>query len=323
MRRSVDGGAGRPLRLLVVTNMYPSTGSPVDGIFIKRQVDALMCANSGVEAFVCYVDTVRRKSRYLTGAACVHRAARQFRPDIVHVHYGLTQLLCWTLPSIPTVVTFHGSDLTIPWQRRISLAVLKKKTKVVVVTERLKKLVGSGHSTTCIPCGVDAGWFRADREASRQRFGIGVAETVLLFGSNPDRQVKRYDRFLEIATALRASIPSLTLLRLSDVEMSAVPQLMACADVLLLTSDREGSPVVTKEALCSAVRVVSTPVGDVAEQLCGFSGCRVTGWDVAKLADAVRLVLSEPPPDRAMAAQRFDRANEVSALLQVYRRMVD
>lgn len=323
MSQDDDAGAVRPLRLLVVTNMYPTTGSPVDGIFIKRQIDALVSAGSGIEVEVCYVDTVHHKHRYLTGALSVYRAAQRFRPDIVHIHYGLTQLLCWPLRSAPTVITFHGSDLSIRWQRRISLALLKGKTRVVVVTENLKQWVDSAHSVTSIPCGVDWKTFRADRKNSRQRFGIDANEIVLLFGSHPDRQVKRYDRFLEVVELLRASIPSLTLRRLSDVSVSEVPQLMACTDVLLLTSDREGSPVVTKEALCSGARVVSTPVGDVSEQIHGFSGCRVSDWTAKTLAEDVFSVLSEPPPDRAIAVRRFGLENEVSSLLRIYRSMVN
>ena len=112
-------------------------------------------------------------------------------------------------------------------------------------------------------------------------------------------------------------------MRLSDVPVQDVPTLMVAADVLVLTSDREGSPVVTKEALCAGTRVVSTPVGDVDEQFTGLAGCAVAGWGADELAAAALRLLAGPAPDRVHASRRFDIANEATTLIAIYRSMVD
>ena len=185
------------MRILVVTNMYPSIEYPTDGIFIRRQIDALVANDPALLVRLCHLDTVRRKTRYLTGAAQVVREFWAFRPDLVHIHYGLSQLFCWPLPRKPTVVTFHGSDLTIPWQRRLSRVFLRHSSRVVVVTKRLRAYLPERQDAATVPCGVDAAAFNLDRDESRTKLGIGPGDLIVLFGSHPARQVKRYDRFLQ------------------------------------------------------------------------------------------------------------------------------
>lgn len=312
----------QPMRVLVVTNMYPSVDNPVDGIFIRRQIDALVANNPTLQIHVCYVDTVRRKTRYLSGIKRVWDEFNAFRPDLLHIHYGLSQLLCCTLPHKPTLVTFHGSDLTIPWQRRISQLLLRRSSRVVVVTSRLLAYLPVLRDAAVVPCGVDTARFNIDRNDARTKLGIDPADQVVLFGSHPDREVKRYDRFLAVSRLMGEASKRVRVMRLSDVPMHGVPALIVAADILVMTSDREGSPVVTKEALCAGTRVVSTPVGDVAEQFSGLSGCAVAGWDVAELAASALRLLDGPAPDRSIAARRFDVAREASALMAIYRSMV-
>jgi glycosyltransferase involved in cell wall biosynthesis len=62
---------------------------------------------------------------------------------------------------------------------------------------------------------------------------------------------------------------------LDGVPHEEVPTWLNAADVVLLTSLREGSPMVVKEALACNVAVVSVDVGDVRERLAGIEGCFV------------------------------------------------
>lgn len=308
-----------PLRVLVVTNMYPGPHSATDGIFIQRQVEGLRAR--GLQIELCHVDTVRSKLRYLGGWWRVLRALRAGRYDLVHVHYGLSLLfypppLAWLWP---TVVTLHGSDLTIGWQRRITRALLSARATAVTVSARLAQLLR--RPARVIACGVDARRFaQADPAVARALLRVDDDARLILFGANPNRPVKCHELFAAAAALLAPRQPSYRFVTLADVPPAQVPSLMAAADVLVLTSWREGSPVVTKEALCAGTRVVSLDVGDVSEQLAPFSGTAVPpGRDPAGLAAAIEAVLAQPAPDRDQAAGRFDLAVEVAALEQLYR----
>ncbi len=108
-------------------------------------------------------------------------------------------------------------------------------------------------------------------------------------------------------------------LALDDVAPQKVLAFLSAADVVVLTSEREGSPVVTKEALCAGTRVVSVRVGDMEWQLEGMSGCDIV--DVPKppvIAAAVLEALAAPPPDAETARARFDIARTAEGVSRVY-----
>lgn len=310
------------MRLLLLTNMYPNAHSVGDGVFIRRQVEALQRERDSMEVQVCLFDTMRGKWRYALGWLRSAWLVWYWKPDIVHVHYGLTQF-CWP-PWLswlkPSVVTFHGSDLTIKWQRWLSICLLSRRSRVVCVSASLSPYVDglSSLGSRVIPCGVAANRFAgASPAAARARLNLRGDERLVLFGASPLRPVKDYPLFKQ-AMDDPSSVPCRTA-TLADVPMDEVPSLIAAADVLVLTSQREGSPVVTKEALCAGTRVVSVDVGDVRQQLEGFSGAKVVACrEPAAIADAIRLVLQDPSPDKQLAAARFDHVHEARALLALY-----
>ena len=59
-----------------------------------------------------------------------------------------------------------------------------------------------------------------------------------------------------------------------------------------MTSYREGSPQVVKEALECGTPIVSVDVGDVREVTAGIEGCYITSYDVHDVAHAIDLAFS-------------------------------
>ena len=86
-------------------------------------------------------------------------------------------------------------------------------------------------------------------------------------------------------------------------------RIYADSDVVVLTSDNEGTPVCLIEALASGRPVVATDVGGVSDVLEGGRfGTLVARGDQAGLVDALRAALAAGPGDAAAASARmFER----------------
>lgn len=96
---------------------------------------------------------------------------------------------------------------------------------------------------------------------------------------------------------LRRAEPRARLHVVSGRPHPEVAEHLRAADALLVTSTREGGPLVVKEALACGRPVVSTDVGDVRAVLAGVPGCAVAAGDPAALAIALRRALDHGPID--------------------------
>jgi teichuronic acid biosynthesis glycosyltransferase TuaC len=264
----------RALRVLAVTNMWP-TGERHDGNFVRDQVESVRAL--GVEVDVEVIRRGRGSKDYLLAIPRVRRriqaAQRVGRPyDLVHVHYGLTALATRFVGGVPRVVSFYGSDINSPIERRLSrLGMGGGVARTVYVSARLADTVGD-ETGEVIPNGVDFDVFApGDRAEQRRRMGIDAHERVVLFGGAPDHAVKGYDVFTDVLAALRARGLPVRELLLSAPNQTT-EQVVAkfdAADCLLFCSryGTEGSPTVVKEATVMGLPVVSVDVGDVSEVL--------------------------------------------------------
>src|SRR2546421_5738067 len=91
--------------------MYPGPDDPDLGVFVAQLEGALEARGHELERAV--LDTrAGGKRRYLTLLRRARRAARRFRPDVVHAHFLVPSGLIASLASrAPLVVTAHGRDV--------------------------------------------------------------------------------------------------------------------------------------------------------------------------------------------------------------------
>jgi glycosyltransferase involved in cell wall biosynthesis len=85
---------------------------------------------------------------------------------------------------------------------------------------------------------------------------------------------------------------------LRGVPNEEVPIWLNASNVVLLTSQHEGSPMIVKEALACDRPIVSVDVGDVAERLSGIQGCYLARPEAADLAGKLLRVSKGPPSIR-------------------------
>jgi glycosyltransferase involved in cell wall biosynthesis len=143
---------------------------------------------------------------------------------------------------------------------------------------------------------------------------------VVAWVGDPRRE-KRLDLAYATYEVLRQRRDDTDLRVVTKMPHEAIPNYLNAADVLLLTSDHEGSPVVIKEAMACNLPIVSTNVGDVSEVIGGVEGCFLAEHTAEDLADKVELALEFAAgggsPGGTPRPGRRTRGREAIAHLQI------
>jgi glycosyltransferase involved in cell wall biosynthesis len=305
------------VRILFVTNMYPSPERPGYGAFVWQQAEQLQ--HLGHDVDVVDIPGFRSKIHYLKGAVDVVRKTRQTAYDIVHAHYGLAAFPAWFRLRSPLIITLHGSDVlgTKP-QMYLSRLICRFADSVIVVSEEIQKRIPG----VVIPCGVDLQIFRPlDRQSARARLGLPQHKCLILFPFDPARRVKRYDLARAAVEQLKAEGLNAELMTVSMARNTEMPWYYSAADAMLLCSDREGSPTSVKEALACNLPVVATDVGDLRDVMRDVVGSRICTANVADIARGLRdtIAASRNGGFHGRAAMaRYDQVQTINQILNVY-----
>jgi glycosyltransferase involved in cell wall biosynthesis len=307
------------LRALVVTTLYPTPERPALGVFVRDQVRALSeLPDVDVELFRFTSDGA---SSYLAAARALRRRYRGASFDVVHAHFGLTAWPALAVPGAPHAVTLHGTDLSHPRSRAITLAALPLLDLVAPVSEELagkvpRRLVRG--TLEVLPSGVDTERFHPiPRAQARRSLGLDPARRYVLFPSDPGRPEKRHDRALQVAAGL-------PLLALGNIDPDQVPLWVNSADAVIVPSDREGFGLAVLEALACDVPVLATPVGIAPEALDGVVGTLCAPFDAEVWRVALDAVLSQLDPrvHGREAAERYSAVRMAQRVLSAWQRLM-
>jgi glycosyltransferase involved in cell wall biosynthesis len=303
------------MRVLVVTNLWPTPERPASGGFVRDQVEALR-AIDGLNLELFTFGTGSRA--YLQAARELRRRYSNERFDVVHAHYGLAGWSSLAVRHAPHVVTFHGTDLQHPKVGPLSRMLANRIALAAPVSATLARIGLPKHRgrIAVLPTGVNLDRFAPiERTAARERLGLDPAKPYLLFPADPARSEKRYDR----AQALAART-GVELLHYESRPPEEVPYLINAANAVLVTSEREGFGLATLEALACNVPVLATDVGIAPLALRGVDGTLCAPFDQASWHDALapHLAADDPRVDGRTRAVLFDRNRLAERVFKAY-----
>ena len=213
-----------------------------------------------------------------------------------------------TVRRVPTVVTFHGSDLlgerlsgivrriVSGYGIRASWKAARRASGIVAVSQKLSHSLPADVDrckVRVIPNGIDLDRFKPlDRNKCCQNLGWNPDEFHVLFATSGN-PVKRPSLARAAVNVLNRLGVVARMHEMRGVPNDQVPIWINASNVLLITSLHEGSPTIVKECLGCNLPVVSVDVGDISERLAGIQGCYLAFPEAEDLASKLRLVSRE------------------------------
>jgi glycosyltransferase involved in cell wall biosynthesis len=272
---------------------------------------------------------------------------RAFKPHIIHTHTAKAGFLgriasvisLW--PSI-RVHTFHGHLLNGYFGFfKMTLVVIAEKAlanftdQLLAVGDRVRQDllaegIGNSKKFSLMPPGLEIRTL-PNRLETKQFYGLSTSFLHCAFIGRVT-QIKRPDRFLDVVNEIKTRGIELEFFIAGDGELlemcrdriaqdglpvqilgwqDEIEKVLAAADIVVLTSDNEGTPLSLIQAGMAGLPVVATSVGSVPEIVLDGTTGIVTDTNVQEIADALEeLVKNSRLRDHlGAAAKDFTLAN--------------
>ena len=275
------------------------------------------------------------------------KAIIEFKPHIIHTHTSKAGFLgriasLVSLQKSVRVHTFHGHLLngyfgsfkrTLLVIAEKSLAFITQQLLAVgdkVRQDLLDAGIGSRGKFGLMPPGLDIGNLPSENDALKF-FGLNNERLQCAFIGRVT-QIKRPDRFLDVVSEIKKRDINLDFFIAGDGELlegcreriniedlpvkvlgwqSNIERVLSAADIVVLTSDNEGTPLSLIQAGMAGLPVVSTNVGSVPEVVLNNVTGLITSLDVQEIADALEKLVGYKAlrAQLGIAAHEFTLAN--------------
>jgi len=305
------------VKVLIVCSGTKNKLSP----FIKEQMESLMNCDIHFAVFqitrsgvVGYLNNLRHFKEYI----------KNFKPDIIHAHYGLSGLFANLQRKVPVITTYHGSDINDKKILFLSKICIRLSKYNIFVSNKLKEISKIKNKYAVIPCGVDLNNFICiEQKNAREQMNFNKTDKLILFAGAFDNKIKNP---LLAQNAVKL-LKDAKLIELKDYTREEVNILMNAVDVALMTSYAEGSPQFVKEAIACNCPVVATNVGDVAWLFGNEPGYFITDFNSVDCADKIRKALTfvemngKPNGRQRIIDLKLDRKDVAYKLYEIYKNL--
>lgn len=301
------------MKVLIVAN-YNSGDYPS---FVKEQVKDVIPLGVEIDYF-----GVKGKGvlGYLRNLKFLKSKIKAFAPDIIHAHYGFCGLLANLQRRIPVITTYHGSDIhSRGFILCLSRIAIKMSAYNLFVGQHLVDILRTKpENTRVLPCGIDLDIVKpiCNVEARRQ-LGWDFKKKYILFSSTFSRTIKNY----QLARQSVDLAGDYELVELKGYTREEVNLVMSASDLLLMTSFREGSPMVIKEAMACNCPIVATNIADIALLVDNVYNCFVTSFEPAEIAQKINQVIIDGRRTNGRAKielMGLDNKNIAKELFRIY-----
>lgn len=232
--------------------------------FVTEQGESLRAAGCEVEYFLV-------KGSYLLAVRELKKKIREWKPDIVHAHYGLSAITAELQSLVPVVTTFHNGETLNPLVNFASSLMSLRAKHVIYVAQHVRDLsYFKAKNYSVIACGVPVDQCVVmDKSEARKQLGWEPNKKYILFGGAFDNLRKNYPLLKQAVDILNLKLETLNpKSRIEIVEMRGLTReqcvlRMNAVDLFALPSHSEGSPQALKEAMACNCPCLATDIADV------------------------------------------------------------
>jgi glycosyltransferase involved in cell wall biosynthesis len=275
------------------------------------------------------------------------KAIRAFKPHVIHTHTAKAGFLgrlasLVSLQKSIRVHTFHGHLLNGYFGSFKKLLVVIAERSLATITRQLLAVgykvredllnarIGKQEKFGLMPPGLEISILPLKTDA-KAFYALNTDRLQCAFIGRVT-QIKRPDRFLDVVSEIKKRQVEIDFFIAGDGELletcrkriaaeelpvsvlgwqNNIERVLSAADIVVLTSDNEGTPLSLIQAGMAGLPVVSTSVGSVPEVVLNNKTGIITELNVQQLADALENLANNPGLRAQLghAAQKYTLAN--------------
>ncbi len=241
----------------------------------------------------------------------------EFKPDIIHAHYGLSGITAVLQNKVPVVTTFHNGE-TLSFVANFLSSIFSLRAKYVIyVAQHIynKAFLKKKNNFSIIPCGVNLeectitpfGKAREilnfDKNKKYILFGGGfdnlrknfalLNDALVLYtgkqGVKKDVDVQYDGQTVHISSFDYGNVEAIEMKKLSRKQCVLI---MCGCDAFSLPSKSEGSPQALKEAMVCNCPIFATDIADVKYLLGEIPGHYICSFEPQNVMEQVQKALT-------------------------------
>lgn len=240
--------------------------------FVKEQGEAIRALGHDVEYFLV-------KGNYLKAVWELGKKIKEWKPDIIHAHYGITAIVVEMQSEVPVVTTFHDGETHVWYVNLLSTIFSLRAKHVIYVAQHNRDLsYFKAKNYSIIPCGIDLDkMVITPKEEARKQLGWRDDTKYIVFGGAFDNTRKNYELLKQAVDLLKKEnnienreenindklTKNIEIVELKMLTREECVLRMCGADLFALPSHREGSPQVIKEAMAVNCPSIATDIADI------------------------------------------------------------
>jgi len=269
--------------------------------FVTEQGNSIAALGNEVDYFA-----IKGKGMlaYFNSVKKLKKKIKEFNPDIIHAHYGLSGITAVMQSKVPVVITFHNGE-TLSWFTNFisSLFSLRAEHVIYVAQHIYKKCIFKRKKDySIIPCGINIDDCQiTDFEKARKKLNLSSDKKYILFGGAFANTRKNYALLKEALLNTRRTVCKCTegddygdivCLEMKGLSRQSCVLRMCACDLFVLPSKSEGSPQALKEAMACNCPIVATDIADIKHLLGDVDGHYICSFDSQDVADKISLALA-------------------------------